>query len=281
MSCCCHTPLSASLGAALFVLFVGVPSAFYNLVEVIFHYDDLDHPVLRILYIVAQLDAVAAAAVGLVGRKMGKTRPEKGVPLLEGTCWAGLSAFLLSLASVVWACVVYAQDSHSTESSVYTIGTILIIATPFILLPPAWMSYEFHALSRQLQGRPALLAPNPSVSGGPYGDVEAAASGDPYAALRGDLAGENMGKDDNVMEKKENVAHSLARSMPFGRSQRRQSRGEYAVPAEQQQRRLSRSRGRREMSESEGESELLSEGSSGEDERRRERKSRVRRSGEY
>ncbi|GAA6043021.1 hypothetical protein JCM8097_003892 [Rhodosporidiobolus ruineniae] len=63
MSCCCNSPPSAALGAGIVVLVVCVPVAFFDLVQLVFHYAELDSPGLNILWCIALLQGVIAATL--------------------------------------------------------------------------------------------------------------------------------------------------------------------------------------------------------------------------
>ncbi|GAA5892905.1 hypothetical protein JCM5296_006038 [Sporobolomyces johnsonii] len=169
MSCCCRTPSAAALGASILVLVVAVPTCFYSFTSLIFNkYAYLG---LAIVQFLASFTAVVGAT-------------------------AGLLAFLLALAGIVWACVVTVQRYHTSEGKVASVGTVLILSTPILLVPLLWMATEYHLLSEQLAGRyaaPVVLAQyDPMLQGTttPSGQVLQA------------------------------VQQSLARAVPFGRTRR-------------------------------------------------------------
>ncbi|GAA5875953.1 hypothetical protein JCM1840_006227 [Sporobolomyces johnsonii] len=162
MSCCCRTPSAAALGASILVLVVAVPTCFYSFTSLIFNkYTYLG---LAIVQFLASFTAVLA--------------------------------FLLALAGIVWACVVTVQRYHTSEGKVASVGTVLILSTPILLVPLLWMATEYHLLSEQLAGRyaaPVVLAQyDPMLQGTttPSGQVLQA------------------------------VQQSLARAVPFGRTRR-------------------------------------------------------------
>ncbi|GAA5890562.1 hypothetical protein JCM6882_002963 [Rhodosporidiobolus microsporus] len=242
MSCCCHTPSAAALGAGIVVLIITVPGAFYSATSVFFGYKNLEHPALRVLDVVALTLGVLAAL-----------------------------AFLLAAICVIWSCTVVGQADSSTEGVVVGVGSILIFSIPIILTPLLWLAYELHAVGRQIIGRAPLFAPhgqrNPYVEAGlvpgaapvaptggnnPYGGV---AYGAPGSGEAGGPAGAPFG----------GVSLSLAHQAPSGRTRRGSlSKGSYAATR-------SSNRG---LSESEG--SLLSSDEEGYHQERQQRKQRSR-----
>ncbi|BGP20819.1 hypothetical protein JCM10213v2_008982 [Rhodosporidiobolus nylandii] len=161
MSCCCPTPSAAALGSAILVLLLDGPSLFYSIMTLAFDYEDLANPRLRILTVVALGFAVLAAVGGILGRSTRR------VGWLEGASGTGLLSFFLAIASIVWSGVAGVENTNSTEAAVVGVGTLLILGIPLFLAPIAWLSYETHALSRQLSGRKPLLAhPEAEARGG-------------------------------------------------------------------------------------------------------------------
>ncbi|GAA5869848.1 hypothetical protein JCM16303_001817 [Sporobolomyces ruberrimus] len=165
MSCCCATPSKALLGAACFVLVVFVPTGFYGLVEIVFHYSELEHQSLAIVSTVTCVGAVLLAIAGLIGRGIKSTQT-LGSVLSLSLCWTAFA-----VAMTIWAAVVEIQSRTGAEGKILASGTpkvydadaetfrkIVILCLGFVLWPLSWFTYELFAYRRQLREDPTTTS---------------------------------------------------------------------------------------------------------------------------
>ncbi|GAA5970265.1 hypothetical protein JCM11641_001641 [Rhodosporidiobolus odoratus] len=149
MSCCCHTPEAAALGASILVLIINVPTVFYSIADAIFNWEDVTSGALRIFTVVALGIAVGSAILGLVGRRM--------------------------------------KQKWTLETACYT-GVIVMFSVLIVLTPIGWMAYEFHAYGRQVKPSDSANTLNP-VAGYPNAaDIEAVPLGKGDESVSNSLA---------------------------------------------------------------------------------------------
>ncbi|GAA6023342.1 hypothetical protein JCM10207_005753 [Rhodosporidiobolus poonsookiae] len=161
MSCCCRTASDKALDAAVVVLLFGLPAFFYEVVELSFHFDELDQlgEARNILFVLAVGGGVLAAILGLAGRKRQR------LPLLRLSWWISSVCLFLAMASVGIYCNNVA-DINSREGQIIRVGSILMISALLLLAPLAWLTHAFFHLARQHAG----LVPLPQRD--PDGDFD-------------------------------------------------------------------------------------------------------------
>ncbi|GAA6063320.1 hypothetical protein JCM10212_005488 [Sporobolomyces blumeae] len=110
-------PSSALLGASIFTLVVFAPSGFYEVIQLIFHYDTIDHQALSIVSVVVAVGATLLAILGLVARWT------KSDNLLANSWRLGSVWTAFSIAMTVWTIVIAVQAYDETESKITAAGT--------------------------------------------------------------------------------------------------------------------------------------------------------------
>ncbi|GAA5978689.1 hypothetical protein JCM5350_002483 [Sporobolomyces pararoseus] len=176
MSCCCASPAQALWWALGLNLLVFLPSAFYGLVEICFHYAEQEHQALSLVSTITCLGAVVVVVLGIIGRCTKNTTTLYAASSLPAICTA------FATGATIWGASVATQARGlDLEGKILSAGTLVIVCVIFVLSPLVWLTYEVYAYRRQLQENGAAGDTQEEKSGRRsserFGEMSASSSG--------------------------------------------------------------------------------------------------------